>query len=39
MNSAEDRIVSHKEKWKEAAKYWQNMIIERILLSNYFKMI
>lgn len=31
MNSSEDRIVSSKEKWKESAKYWQDLINDRIV--------
>ena len=31
MNSSEDRIVSSKEKWKESAKYWQELINDRIV--------
>lgn len=35
MNSSEDRIVSSKEKWKESAKYWQDLINDRIVSSKF----
>ncbi|KPM08176.1 dynamin-like protein 120 kDa protein, mitochondrial-like protein [Sarcoptes scabiei] len=34
MNSCEDRIISHKEKWKESAKYWQNLIMDRMIATD-----
>lgn len=32
-NSAEDRIISEKDKWRESAKFLQENIIDRIRLT------